>query len=191
MKNRIKILAIMIVLPMLSCTDSKVKITTKNNFEIVHLPDGSIAYLNANSYIEYDENFIQRIVKQKGEVFYDVKKGESPFFVKTEVGEIQVLGTKFNVKSTIDELELEVEEGIVELKIDNFIRKIKKGQQAFFKESKNDIEIYKAEFKHKKWIQTLNKEFKKLGKEFNKSFKQIEKESKKSWKEVKKGIENI
>ena len=173
MKNRIKILAIMAVLMMFSCADSKVKISTKNNFEIVKLPDGSIAYLNSNSYIEYDKNFIQRIVNQKGEVFYDVKKGESPFFVKTAVGEIQVLGTKFNVKSAVDELELEVEEGIVELKIDNFIRKIKKGQKAFFKESKNGIEMYKAEFKHKKWIKTLNKEFKKLGKEFNKSFKQI------------------
>jgi len=175
MKSRIKILAIIMVLMIFSCADSKVKITTNNNFEIVKLPDGSTAYLNANSYIEYDENFTQRIVKQKGEVFYDVKKGESPFFVKTEVGEIQVLGTKFNVKSAVDELELEVEEGIVELKIDKFIRKIKKGQKAFFKESKNDIEMYKAEFKHKKWIKTLNKEFKKLGKEFNKSFKQIKK----------------
>jgi len=181
MKSRIEIVAIVLVMIMFSCSDSKMQISTKNNFEIVKLPDGSTAYLNTNSYIEYDKNFTERVVKQRGEVFYDVTKGDSPFFVKTEVGEIQVLGTKFNLKSNIDELELEVEEGVVELKINEFINKVKKGQKAFFKESKKEIKIYKAEFKYKKWIKSLDKEFKKLGKEINKSFKQIEKESKKTF----------
>ncbi|MCK4561906.1 MAG: FecR domain-containing protein [Flavobacteriaceae bacterium] len=184
MKIRFKILVIMLVVIMSSCSDSKIQITTESNFEMVEFPDGSTAYLNNNSSIEYDENFTQRIITQKGEVFYDVKKGNSPFFVKTEVGEIQVLGTKFNVKSDKDGIELEVEEGVVELKINKFISKVKKGQKAFFKESENEIKIYKAKFKHKKWIKNLNKEFKKLGIEINKSFKQIEKESKKSWKEI-------
>jgi ferric-dicitrate binding protein FerR (iron transport regulator) len=186
MKSRIKILAIMLVLIMSSCSDSKIKISTKNNFEIVELPDGSTAYLNSNSYIEYDKSFTERVVKQRGEVFYDVTKGDSPFFVKTEMGEILVLGTKFNVKTNMNELELEVEEGVVELKIDEFISKVEKGQKAFFKKSESEIKIYKAKFKHKKWINNLNKEIKKLGFEIDKSFKKIEKESKKSWKEINK-----
>jgi len=190
MKSRIKILAIILLMIMFSCSDSKMQISTKNNFEIVKLPDGSTAYLNCNSHIEYDKNFTQRVVKQNGEVFYDVTKGESPFFVKTEIGEIQVLGTKFNVRSNNNGLEVEVEEGVVELKINKFINKVKKGQKAFFKESKNKVKIYKAEFKHEKWIKNLDKEIKKLGKEISKSFNQIEKDSKKHWKEVKKEIES-
>ena len=190
MKSRIKILAIILLMIMFSCSDSKMQISTKNNFEIVKLPDGSTAYLNCNSHIEYDKNFTQRVVKQNGEVFYDVTKGESPFFVKTEIGEIQVLGTKFNVRSNNNGLEVEVEEGVVELKINKFINKVKKGQKAFFKESKNEVKIYKAEFKHEKGIKNLDKEIKKLGKEISKSFNQIEKDSKKHWKEVKKEIES-
>ena len=191
MKNKDKILVFIWLMTMYSCADSKIQIITKNNFEIVHLPDGSTAYLNSNSYIEYDENFTQRLVRQKGEVFYDVVKGESPFSVKTEVGEVQVLGTKFNLKSNTDDIELEVEEGIVELKIDKLISQIKKGRKAFYKEGENKIEMYKAEFKHEKCIKSLDKEFKKLGKEINKSVKQIEKDSKKSWKNIHKELENI
>ena len=167
-----------------SCSDSNIQISSKENYEIVVLPDGSIAYLNNHSSIEYNSDFRQRIVKQEGEVFFEVMKGDSPFIVKTELGEIKVLGTKFNVRSENNELEVEVQEGTVELKINKFIKKIKKGQKAFFKESKDAIKIYKAEFKHKRWIKDLNKEFKKFGKEMNKSFKHIGKESKKIGIEV-------
>jgi hypothetical protein len=168
MISRIKIITVILVMLIFSCSESKMRIT------------------NNNSSIEYDKNFTQRVVKQSGEVFYDVTKGESPFFVKTDVGEIQVLGTKFNLKSNMHKLELEVEEGVVELKINKFISKVKKGQKAFFKENEKEIKIYKANFKHKKWIKNVNKEINKLGKEISKSFNQIEKESKKNWKEVKK-----
>lgn len=185
MKSKFIVWTIILGVTIFSCSDSKIQIYSKSNFEIVKLPDGSIAYLNNNSYIEYDKKFEQRVVKQKGEVFYDVTKGKNPFIVKTEIGEIQVLGTKFNLKTNSKDLELEVEEGVVELKINKFVKKVKKGQKAFFKKSENNIKMYKAEFQHKKWIKSLNKEIKKLGMEIGKSFKQIEKESKKSWKEVK------
>lgn len=184
MKRTYKILIIIVVMILSSCSDSNIQISSKENYEIVVLPDGSIAYLNNHSSIEYNSDFRQRIVKQEGEVFFEVMKGDSPFIVKTELGEIKVLGTKFNVRSENNELEVEVQEGTVELKINKFIKKIKKGQKAFFKESKDAIKIYKAEFKHKRWIKDLNKEFKKFGKEMNKSFKHIGKESKKIGIEV-------
>ena len=184
MKRAFKTLIIILVMTLSSCSDSNVHISSEDNFEIVELPDGSIAYLNNDSSIEFDRNFDQRIVKQDGEVFFDVRKGESPFIVKTGLGEIRVLGTKFNVRSDKDELEVEVQEGTVELKINKFIKKVKRGQKAFFKESKATVKIYKAEFKHKSWIKDLNKDFKKFGKEMNKSFKHIGKESKKIGIEV-------
>ena len=181
-----KIFVAIAFMALFSCSDSKVQIATKDNFEVVDLPDGSTAYLNNNSSIEYDEKFEQRVVRQTGEVFFFVTKGSSPFVVKTDQGEIKVLGTKFNVNSNSDDLEVEVEEGTVELKVNKFINKIEKGQKAFSKKSKNAIETGKANFKHKKWINQLNKDLKKFGKELNKGSKQIEKESKKFGKEVKK-----
>lgn len=188
MKINFKILIIIAVVTLFSCSNSMIKKSSQNNFEIVDLPDGSVAYLNSNSSIEYDKNFDKRVVMQKGEVFFSVTKGDSPFVVKTEVGEIQVLGTKFNVNSNNKELEVEVEEGTVELKINKFVKKVKKGQKAFFKRNKNGIKIGKAKFEHKKWITKLNKELKQLGKELKKSSKQVEKESKKIGKEVKQGF---
>ena len=190
MKIIFKILLTVVLITSISCSDSEIRISSTNNFEIVRLPDGSIAYLNNNSNIEYDRNFNDRVVKQQGEVFYSVKKGKSPFVVITDLGEIKVLGTKFNVKSSYKELEVEVEEGIVELKIDKFINKVKKGQRAFFKENKKNIEIYKAEFQHSIWINDLKKDFKKLGKDMSTGFKQIEKESKKIGRDLKREFKN-
>ena len=133
------LLSIAITLTLFSCSDSNVKISSADSFQIVDFPDGSKAYLNKNSSIEYDKNFDQRIVSQNGEVFYSVTKGQFPFIVKTETGEIKVLGTEFNVKSNKTLLEVEVEKGTVELKVNKLVKKINKGQKAFIKEFKNGI----------------------------------------------------
>lgn len=186
-----KYLLIIAVLAFYSCSNSNTKITSEDNFEVVEFPDGSIAYLNKNSSIEYDQTFDQRFVKQNGEAFFIITKGDSPFVVKTKSGEIKVLGTEFNVKSNGEELEVEVEEGSVELKTEGFFNKIKKGQKALFKENKDGINFGRADFKHKKWINDLNKEFKKLGKEIRKGSKQFEKESKKLEKEVNKELKKL
>jgi ferric-dicitrate binding protein FerR (iron transport regulator) len=66
----------------------------------IELPDGSSIQMNADSKIEYDtkswnEN---RIVTLEGEAFFTVKKG-SEFNVKTDHGNVQVLGTSFNVNT--------------------------------------------------------------------------------------------
>ena len=40
-----------------------------------------------------------REVKLKGEAYFEVvKNAEAPFVVKTDLGDIKVLGTQFNVK---------------------------------------------------------------------------------------------
>lgn len=190
MKIKFTLIVLLLTIVIVSCSDSKMFISTTDNYNIVNLPDGSTAFLNSNSSLEYDEIFAKRIVRQTGEVYYDVAKGKSQFHVLTEKGEIIVLGTKFNVKSDLEKLELEVEEGVVELQIDEFASKVKKGQKALFKEGDKELKMAKAEFKHHKWIKNLRKEFRKLGKEINKSLKQIERESGKSWKEIKKEIGN-
>lgn len=70
------------------------------------LPDGTIVYLNANSYLEYDNDFnkTDRNVSLTGEAYFDVAhNSQSPFIVHTSRATIKVLGTKFNVKNYSDE----------------------------------------------------------------------------------------
>ncbi len=85
-------------------TIGRIKISTplKRTFK-VELPDGSIALLDSNSEILYDENFSgdSREVEVKGEVYFDVKKSDKPFVVKCNDTEVRVLGTKFIVSSKV------------------------------------------------------------------------------------------
>lgn len=64
-----------------------------------NLPDGSVISLNANTQIEYKEDFINsRVLNLSGEAFFQVEKGKT-FVVHTKNGNITVLGTSFNVFS--------------------------------------------------------------------------------------------
>ena len=152
-----------LIIALSSC--SSVSVETEDNFEVVELPDGSIAFLNHNSAVGYDEDFSPRTLEVQGEVFLSVVKGETPFVVKSQHGEITVLGTEFNVKSQAEELEVEVEKGIVELKTETHSDKIKRGEAAVYKKAENDFKKVKAEFKFRIWMKDLKDEFKKLGKE--------------------------
>ena len=170
---------------------SSISVETGDNFEVVELPDGSIAFLNHNSALSYDEEFSPRTVEVEGEVFLSVVEGETPFVVKSQHGEITVLGTEFNVKSQAEELEVEVEEGIVELKTATHSEEVKRGQAAVYNTTENEFKKVKAEFKFRIWMKALKVEFKKLGKEIKSNSKEIGKESKKAGKELKKELKKL
>jgi len=75
------------------------------------LPDGSTAFLNKRSSIDYEYNPRQktRKVKLKGEGYFDVKHEETkPFVIETEGVFVRDLGTAFNVKSYPDKDTVEV-----------------------------------------------------------------------------------
>lgn len=98
--------------------------TEKGSKTSVQLPDGTKVWLNADSKINYDENFKDdvREVQLEGEAFFDVKKDSSrPFIIHTSTIDIKVLGTKFNVKSYKDETTSETSliSGKVEISIKN------------------------------------------------------------------------
>lgn len=66
------------------------------------LPDGTIIWLNAESSIQYTEDFSDstRIVHLNGEAYFEVAKDSlRPFIVKTEKVCTQALGTIFNINS--------------------------------------------------------------------------------------------
>lgn len=98
--------------------------TQKGSKTSVQLPDGTKVWLNADSKINYNENFRNdlREVQLEGEAFFDVKKDSSrPFIIHTSTIDIKVLGTKFNVKSYRDETATETSliSGKVEISIKN------------------------------------------------------------------------
>ncbi len=80
----------------------------------VQLPDGSVAYLNASSKLDYDKaNWGKgRRLRLRGEAFFEVEKGNS-FIVETPTGSVEVLGTSFNVFARGEELKVVCETGKV------------------------------------------------------------------------------
>lgn len=62
------------------------------------LPDGSKVYLNADSRLTFDRASWEdeRTLELTGHAFIEVEKG-SPFTVNTPMGQVQVLGTSFDV----------------------------------------------------------------------------------------------
>lgn len=80
----------------------------------IELPDGSKVHLNAESTVSYREKGWEesRAIKLEGEAFFEVKRGSS-FKVITANGEVEVLGTSFNVRSRGDWMQVACKTGKV------------------------------------------------------------------------------
>jgi len=91
-----------------------VHVESGNEMVDVLLPDGSMVFLNKHSSLEYNEKKWEenRFVNLHGEGFFDVEHGSS-FTVTTELGNVNVLGTKFNVLLRSEILEVVCESGKV------------------------------------------------------------------------------
>ena len=65
------------------------------------LPDGTTGWLNSNSSIKYNGNFIaDRKIALRGEAFFNIFKDKKrPFMVNTNEVNVNVLGTRFNIAS--------------------------------------------------------------------------------------------
>lgn len=90
--------------------------TGYGNQQIVTLPDGSEAILNAKSSVVYNEDSWEneRKIYLEGEAYFKVKKGEK-FTVITNSGSVEVLGTEFNVFATDAIFEVKCHEGKVKV----------------------------------------------------------------------------
>ncbi len=79
--------------------------TPKGGVYTVQLPDGSIAWLNAASWIRFPTEFGRiRTVEAGGEVYFEVAKRDGARFeVLFNGSKISVLGTKFNLHAYKDE----------------------------------------------------------------------------------------
>ncbi len=80
----------------------------------IHLPDDSEVIMNDGSSIHYDQkNWANsRTLSLTGEAFFNVQSGHS-FIVKTKHGQVEVLGTQFNVRAWDNNMHVECYEGKV------------------------------------------------------------------------------
>lgn len=98
-------------------------------FKIV-LVDGTKVYLNANSSLKFFNalNSPEREVWLQGEAYFEVEHNkDKPFLVHTNEQNIRVLGTTFNVKTTVGHSQTTLIEGSVSLR--NGAVKLQPGEQ--------------------------------------------------------------
>lgn len=84
---------------------NSISIPDGTEFELI-LPDGSKAFLNANSSLRYPTVFAdgKRMVELEGEGYFEITHNKAkPFVVKTFNQQVEVLGTHFNVNAYSDE----------------------------------------------------------------------------------------
>ena len=68
----------------------------------IELPDGSKVWLNSETSLKFPTQFVgnQRVVSVDGEAYFEIQKDKKkPFIVKSQMADVTVLGTHFNVSS--------------------------------------------------------------------------------------------
>lgn len=106
--------------------------TDRGTTQSLVMTDNSKITLNANSEVCYANLFrYNRVIKLDGEAFFEVEKGRS-FLVKTALGEVKVLGTKFNVASFSDYFEVVCYEGKVKVTANKKTIILTKGESVRF-----------------------------------------------------------
>ena len=81
-------------------------LTAKGHVGEFTLPDGTKVWLNSSSSVEYVAPFFsrQRRVKMEGEAYFEVEHDRrAPFVVSTNGLDIEVLGTRFNIRNDDNE----------------------------------------------------------------------------------------
>ncbi|MEM7371551.1 MAG: FecR domain-containing protein [Bacteroidota bacterium] len=109
--------AILLLIYVLIPQPKKINIPVGAEPFTLNLPDGSKTILNDQSSLSYEpsEWAGNREVNLKGEAFFQVEEG-SRFLVQTPQGQVQVLGTSFNVFVRDDRLEVTCFTGKVQVK---------------------------------------------------------------------------
>ncbi len=117
----------------------------------IHLPDGSIVWLNSKSELTYEENFndSMRNVNLRGEAFFEVIKDPNrPFIVHTGNVSTTAVGTAFNIETTESgEITVSLTSGIVNVEASNSDGKsdlvqLRPGQGAFYNSgNSNEFEL--------------------------------------------------
>ncbi|MBN4072421.1 FecR domain-containing protein [Crocinitomix catalasitica] len=104
-----------------------------NLAKMIELPDGSTVWLATNSSLDYHKDFeSNRNINLKGEAYFEVTRDKMhPFVIETEFGNVEVLGTAFNVDVGEESTHVFVERGKVALRNDVGEVELEPGEEAF------------------------------------------------------------
>lgn len=99
--------------------------------QTIELPDGSTVQLDAMSKLSYNEkNWADnRTLELEGQAYFEVNKGTT-FQVKTKLGNVTVLGTKFNVIQSNQAFNTDCFEGSVKVQSNNNSQILKANESA-------------------------------------------------------------
>ena len=128
----------------------------------ITLPDGTNVWLNARTTLSYSTTFNQeqRNVELNGEGYFEVKGNkEKPFIIHTSKGQVEVLGTSFNIEAYAEneDFETTLMKGSVKVcsDLDNKAAEILiPGTKAVIKNGKLQIEAVN-DFDHYRWKEGL------------------------------------
>lgn len=95
--------------------------TGKGEQKEITLSDGTQVTLSYATELTVDEfrKSNPRHVRLSGESYFHVRRNETPFIVSTRYGDIQVLGTRFDVRARDGELIVGVDTGVVRISVMN------------------------------------------------------------------------
>ncbi|MEW5667831.1 FecR family protein [Pseudomonas putida] len=101
----------------------------------VRLQDGSVVWMNADTVLSvgYSQNR-RGITLYQGEALFEVAKDPSrPFIVHAAQGDVQAVGTRFDVNQRGDEVTVQVSEGIVQLSSGGQSLRLPAGQSSAYR----------------------------------------------------------
>lgn len=117
-----------------TAVSSKIEVLLSDNSKIV-LAEGSS--LDVASDFGKDNRTTTLI----GKAYFDIERNEDkPFIIETQNGNIEVLGTAFNLSSIGTEVVLEVEEGLVAFTRDNTKELFKVGEKLVYQATSNKLD---------------------------------------------------
>lgn len=108
----------------------------------VVLPDGSVAWLNSDSYVEFPKNFSNeaRNIDLVGEAYFEVKKDSlRPFTVRSLGASTTALGTSFNISAFPENEIVEVHLITGRVLVNNV--ELTPGEGAFYNKTKEYIKV--------------------------------------------------
>lgn len=125
--------------------------TARGERRELRLEDGTILMLNTASAIDVRFDGEQRVVSlREGEVLVTTAQdaAQRPFFVETEFGSAQAIGTRFSVRQHADRSAVAVYEGIVELRpfdaTPSVLRLVAGQQASFTRTSLSEVDLAHA-----------------------------------------------
>lgn len=112
--------------------NSFTSLQARNQIHTEILPDGSVITLNKEAKISYARYFKnnRKLKVENGDVFFEVAKDKAhPFVIDVDRVTVEVVGTAFNISQANHVTEVNVESGIVKVKLGQSEIKLYKGEK--------------------------------------------------------------